>query len=752
MMALALTASGAPTVSVNRPWDGEAFAPGAPIPLSAVVAANGETITRVEFLADAGSLGDGQANWDGEWTFPDESHLSVMDGGTLVDYSPPDTAPMFWMDGSFVTSNTFVGSFGHFPEGGGPVSGAATMVFSPGAPDTIDVAITGDAPLGTRSLTGGTKMGGERRYALTWNGAAIGTHSVVAKVHYGSGQSVSSEAIQVHVSPPLAVATGDPLPVALVGGDYQVSLAASGGTPPYQWSLDSGSLPDGLNLGTTGQITGSPNAAGSSTFRVTVADTHGLSATKTYHLLAASGRLRGAIGDQLIELDRDTGDATTVAAIQPAPPTYVLSMAADPLNGMLYGVVNPDSSPRLIRIHPQTGASTIVGFIQTPGNAIQGVEGIAFQPLTGQLYASCRTAGGYASPVIISIDPSTAAATVVVTISGTVQNDLDSISFVGSTMHALDVDVTSTQKTYLYTINLSTGAATLVGWTGFRQLQSLAHDPQRGVFFSSNFNSRELVRIVPATAAGTTVGVTHASGEFGSEALYALAFGLPGPIVPVIDTSSPLPGGTVGSLYQQTLAASGGVAPCLWSLVSGSLPAGLELGADGVLSGTPQSAVVANFRARVTGVDGGQAERDFSLTVTGSTTPYQQWKALRFTTTELEDPGFSGDSSDPERDGNPNLLEYALDLLPKSPDAGQGPAATVKDGHLEFTYRRNKQATDMTYEIQASTSLKPDSWNPVNLTETGREDLGGCWKITLRDPEPVSGQPARFVRLKVWIP
>ncbi|TET34916.1 MAG: hypothetical protein E3J72_12330 [Planctomycetota bacterium] len=64
--------------------------------------------------------------------------------------------------------------------------------------------------------------------------------------------------------------------VALPGGEvdkpYSAMLAATGGTPPYTWSIISGSLPASLTLYGNGSITGSPDATGSWTFTVQVED------------------------------------------------------------------------------------------------------------------------------------------------------------------------------------------------------------------------------------------------------------------------------------------------------------------------------------------------------------------------------------------------------------------------------------------------------------------------------------------------
>jgi hypothetical protein len=70
----------------------------------------------------------------------------------------------------------------------------------------------------------------------------------------------------------LAVSTSG-LPLAIIGSLYSVTLGASGGTAPYQWSITAGALPGGLTLNAgTGAITGTPGSAGTSNFTIQVQD------------------------------------------------------------------------------------------------------------------------------------------------------------------------------------------------------------------------------------------------------------------------------------------------------------------------------------------------------------------------------------------------------------------------------------------------------------------------------------------------
>jgi hypothetical protein len=73
---------------------------------------------------------------------------------------------------------------------------------------------------------------------------------------------------------------------------------------------------------------------------------------------------------------------------------------------------------------------------------------------------------------------------------------------------------------------------------------------------------------------------------------------------PLVITTSSLPGGTVGSTYTASLAATGGRAPYSWSwspAVGSQLPPGLTLNATtGQISGTPTADGSFSFVVTVT--------------------------------------------------------------------------------------------------------------------------------------------------------
>jgi plastocyanin len=70
---------------------------------------------------------------------------------------------------------------------------------------------------------------------------------------------------------PFAIATSS-LPAGTVGTPYSATLAVHGGKAPITWSIASGSLPKGLSLASTGKISGTPTAKGTSSFTLRAKD------------------------------------------------------------------------------------------------------------------------------------------------------------------------------------------------------------------------------------------------------------------------------------------------------------------------------------------------------------------------------------------------------------------------------------------------------------------------------------------------
>ena len=114
----------------------------------------------------------------------------------------------------------------------------------------------------------------------TISGTPTGTGSFVIAVVVTDSTTPTALGVNKNYSGNIAepVLTAAPPPAAAVGVPYSYQLSISGGTPPYSnYALVSG-LPAGLSLSSSGLITGTPTAVGTTSFKFTVQDsTTGLS-------------------------------------------------------------------------------------------------------------------------------------------------------------------------------------------------------------------------------------------------------------------------------------------------------------------------------------------------------------------------------------------------------------------------------------------------------------------------------------------
>jgi sugar lactone lactonase YvrE len=92
---------------------------------------------------------------------------------------------------------------------------------------------------------------------------------------------------------PLAITSPMFLPIGTVGTPYAQSLTATGGTPPYGWSIPIGSLPAGLTLSPTGSITGTPTSSGSFQLTFQVTDSASLTQTATLVIVISPANAGG---------------------------------------------------------------------------------------------------------------------------------------------------------------------------------------------------------------------------------------------------------------------------------------------------------------------------------------------------------------------------------------------------------------------------------------------------------------------------
>jgi Putative Ig domain/Bacterial lectin len=122
---------------------------------------------------------------------------------------------------------------------------------------------------------------------LSGTPTATGTFAFTIQVTDANGQS-ATEATSISVSAGVSTTFAAP-PAAITGSPYTDTLTATGGTPPYTWSVNAGSLPAGIGLTSAGVLAGTPTTAGSYTFSVNVIDQNNGIATTSITLVVFGG-------------------------------------------------------------------------------------------------------------------------------------------------------------------------------------------------------------------------------------------------------------------------------------------------------------------------------------------------------------------------------------------------------------------------------------------------------------------------------
>jgi|GEM_PF-1550399 len=144
------------------------------------------------------------------------------------------------------------------------------------------------------------------------------------------------------------------------------------------------------------------------------------------------------------------------------------------------------------------------------------------------------------------------------------------------------------------------------------------------------------------------------------------------------------------------------------------------------------------------------------------TSPLGDWLGAQFTQQELPSPEIASAGADRDQDGLVTLVEYALASDPNTASAEDGPQISTNSGNLSIEFTRITP-TDITYDVQVSDSLQPDSWTSIARLDAGTSiwtgtatvnetGTGDTRSVTITDTQPISSQTSRFIRILVTHP
>jgi uncharacterized protein YjdB len=469
--------------------------------------------------------------------------------------------------------------------------------------------------------------------AVNGSGLATGLSAGSATITANLNGVTGSRVLTVQVGP-LVIGTTS-LASGTVNTAYTATLAATGGTTPYTWSITGGSLPGGLSLNaSTGAITGTPSATGTFSFTAKVTDSGSPVLTATQAL------------------------SLTISA---APPVTIWPATAVPARSDA-GADNPVELGVKFQ-SDVTGTITGIRFYKAAANTGTHVGNLWSS--TGTLLATATFTGETASgwqQVNFSTPVNIAANTVYVASyhvnGGHFSGDINYFASTGvnnAPLHALasgtsvngvfaynasSVFPTSSWSASNYWVDVAFQAGppptlisiavtpanptvtvgatqqfTATGTYSDLSTQNLTNQ----VTWASSATARATVNpagLASAVSAGTTTISASLGGVSGSTTLTVQP-------VPVVITTASLLNGTAGTAYTATLAATGGTPSYTWSLVSGSLPNGVSLNAaTGAITGNPTTTGTANFTIQVldSGTPALTATKALSLTITATLT------------------------------------------------------------------------------------------------------------------------------------
>jgi hypothetical protein len=465
----------------------------------------------------------------------------------------------------------------------------------------------------------------------------------VVQLMVSDGRMNSAPTTAFFTASPLTITTTT-LPSAQIGIPYSQALAATGGTPPYFWTVAHGRLPGNFSLDPiTGIIGGTAQFTSTSFLTIQVTDSASPAQTATTQLTLAFVQP----GLTIVTTSLPAGQKnvpysqTLVAAGGVQPYTWSLTSGSlptgwtlNPASGLISGSASiaVANSAVTVRVADSAGSFTTQGLsINVVDGALtittqslpNGVVGAAYSAalaasggigsLTWQLTAGSLPAGlSLSTGGLISGTPSAPASAVPlsfqVTDSGspaqTASVNLSLTIGGGLGITTVSLPNGSVGSPYSFVLAAAGGQGTLT-W------QLTAGVLPAGLSLDASTGTISGTPSSPAGPVPLTFKVTDSASQ---SAMANLFLTIQGGSLTITTTS--LPDGYIGLPYSKQLTATGGTAPYSWSIASGRLPGGFTFdGSTGTIGGSPQFTDPASVTFRVTDSLGQTATANLSVAI-----------------------------------------------------------------------------------------------------------------------------------------
>jgi trimeric autotransporter adhesin len=422
-----------------------------------------------------------------------------------------------------------------------------------------------------------------------------------------SGASTCSLAVvcaAVALSPAL-------LPNGVAGLVYSQAITATAGVAPFHFAVTAGALPAGLALSPTGLLSGTPTAAGSAAFTVGVVDSAGCAGSRDYVL--------------------DVFATPPVSSVAANTAGLCIS-TVHPVVSVPFEFTRGESTPALgLTVTFSIDESMLS--LRTPATPAASIHaGTWFGGFTnGRLLVTDRGGGSYTVDAILLGPPcgvTTGGVLFTVDLRSTAEDGQGQITVTqarGRDCNNAPIPLMAGAPAALRILNapVPISPATLPdAFAGRPYEQALSADAGEPPF-TFGLADGALPPGLALSPAGVLSGAPLATGSFAFTVQVSDGAGCPGSRgytllvrCPAIAVLPPvLPGGAVGAAYGQALTATGGIPPYRFAVAGGTLPDGLTLSDDGLLSGTPTTPGTTILTIGLTDSAGCPGTRDYVLDV-----------------------------------------------------------------------------------------------------------------------------------------